>query len=82
MQTESQHSARIEPFMAEKRTVYLTEQTLALVRPGESLSGRLNDICERYALLVALVPRVVIEADGTDPRSEDACATFRESLRD
>ena len=37
--------------MSEKRTVYLTPETLSLVRPGESLSGRINDVFARYAAL-------------------------------
>jgi hypothetical protein len=49
--------------MAEKRTVYLTPETLALVRPGESLSGRLNDVCQRYAALRAILPDILMCLD-------------------
>lgn len=51
--------------MAEKRTVYLTSETLALVRPGESLSGRLNDVCQRYAALRASLPDVIADIDDS-----------------
>lgn len=69
--------------MSEKRTVYLTPETLALVRPGESLSGRLNDVCQRYALLLQLVPYVRIEPDGTgDPEALQDCAAFLGALKD
>ena len=51
--------------MAEKRTVYLTPETLAMVREGESLSGRLNDICQRYAALRANLPDIIADIDDS-----------------
>lgn len=68
--------------MAEKRTVYLSEQALALVRPGESLSGRLNAIVERYALLLQLAPYVRIEPDDTGQDAMKDCADFLGALKD
>jgi hypothetical protein len=38
--------------MADKRSVYLSAQALRLVRPLDSLSGRLNQVCDRYAELI------------------------------
>lgn len=68
--------------MGEKRTVYLSEQTLALVRPGESLSGRLNSIVERYALLLQLAPYVNIEPSDTGSEALRDLAQFIGALTD
>ena len=40
--------------MGEKRSVYLTEQTLGAVRRLDSLSGRINQVAARYAAILAL----------------------------
>lgn len=51
--------------MAEKRTVYLTPETLAMVRDGESLSGRINDVFERYAALRQHLPELIADIDDS-----------------
>lgn len=35
--------------MAQRQSTYLTDSTLAMVRPGDSVSGRINGIFDRYA---------------------------------
>lgn len=39
--------------MAEKRSVYLSSQSLAMPRRLDSLSGRINQALERYAWILA-----------------------------
>lgn len=39
--------------MAEKRSVYLSSQALAMPRRMDSLSGRINQALERYAWILA-----------------------------
>lgn len=39
--------------MAEKRSVYLSSQALAMPRRCDSLSGRINQALERYAWILA-----------------------------
>lgn len=51
--------------MSQRFTVYLTPETLALVRPGESLSGRLNDVCARYLALRQNLPDVIADIDDS-----------------
>lgn len=40
--------------MTEKRSVYLTDQTIGAVRRLDSLSGRINQVSARYAAIMAL----------------------------
>lgn len=35
--------------MARRQTLYIADETLAMVRPGDSLSGRINKLAGRYA---------------------------------
>ena len=35
--------------MAQKQSTYLADTTLAMIRPGDSVSGRINQLFERYA---------------------------------
>lgn len=66
--------------MAEKRTVHLTYQTLSMIRPGESLSGRINDIFERYAVLREHLPNVQITWVDSSHECQEALRLFMEAL--
>lgn len=38
--------------MAHKQSTYLADGTLAMVRPGDSVSGRINQVFDRYAMIL------------------------------
>ena len=38
--------------MSKAKSVYLTERSMSALRPGDSLSGRLNQIVDRYMAVV------------------------------
>jgi hypothetical protein len=62
--------------MTRKLTVHLTDAALASVRPGDSLSRRLNQMAARYASIIgALAPQVAARFDPRERASiVDACA--------
>jgi hypothetical protein len=65
--------------MAEKRSVYLSDRALSLPRIGESLSGRLNQVCDRYSELIRR-ERDSVRALFTAAEWQtlcDACADWR-----
>jgi hypothetical protein len=65
--------------MAEKRSVYLSDRALSLPRIGESLSGRLNQVADRYAELIRR-ERDSVRALFTAAEWQilcDACADWR-----
>jgi hypothetical protein len=65
--------------MSEKRSVYLSDRALSLPRIGESLSGRLNQVCDRYSELIRR-ERDSVRALFTAAEWQtlcDACADWR-----
>jgi hypothetical protein len=65
--------------MSEKRSVYLSDRALALPRARDSLSGRLNQVADRYTELIRR-ERDAVRALFTAAEWQtlcDACADWR-----
>lgn len=64
--------------MAEKRSVYLSSRALAMPRRCDSLSGRINQVCDRYsALLMERGPPLrAMFSDDEWSALLDACAAW------
>ena len=56
--------------MSKAKSVYLTERSMSALRPGDSLSGRLNQIVDRYMDVVDDERDSIMSQIGDDGFSE------------
>lgn len=52
--------------MSKPYSVYLSEATMRMVRPNDALSARINQLAERYSMIVAAQTQAVTEEIGAE----------------
>lgn len=52
--------------MSKAKSVYLTERSMSALRPGDTLSGRINQVVDRYLQIVADERDSLLEALGSE----------------
>lgn len=64
--------------MSKPKSVYLTDRSMSALRPGESLSARMNQIVDRYLQLMATYQHALRD-EFDDEEWQRLCAAYRKS---